>query len=260
MSTQPRQPQGIPAGGQFRDKEHREAPVTLTPGTLDPVAVDAIAADTGIEARDLQRLHTDLVKAGATRHSPELQAIVARWRDEELTCNRGSADIGGYAIKRAATHLLELGETGTFVPGPRLRGYELEAMTASEMGPEDAADWVTSQAQHRINPVIGWLRWDAGDEAKTEKHLESLDRRIGLLGQDVAHRFAHRPTPDAVEEAMHQEWHSDQCGCDLPGDTCSSFGEHWRGSWSIPNVHHVFEVMQRLENQAAAAAPRPSAN
>lgn len=260
MSTQPRQPQGIPAGGQFRDKEHREATVTLAPGVLDPGGVEAISADSGIELRELKRLHADLIQAGATRHNPELDAVVARWRDEELTCNRGSIDASGYTIKRAAIHLLELGEKGSFTPARHLRSYELEAKTASEMSPEDVADWVTGRAQHRINPVLGWMQLDAGDEEKTRQHREALGRRIGLVGQDVAHRLAHRPTPEAVEEAMHHEWHQDQCGCDLPGDTCGSFGENWRGAWSIPNVHHVFEVMQRLENQAAAASPRPPAN
>lgn len=260
MSPQPRHPQGIPAGGQFRDKEHREASVSLTPEVLDQGALEAIAADSGIEVRDLQRLHRDLVEAGARSHGPELEGVVARWRDEELTCNRGSTDATGYTLKRAAIHLLEVCEKGSFTPARHLRSYELDAMTASEMTRDDVSDWVTGRANHRINPVLGWMQPDAGDEEKTEQHRQALDRRIGLLGQDVAHRLAHRPTPDAVEEAMHQEWHQDQCGCDLPGDTCGSFGENWRGAWSIPNVHHVFEVMQRLENQAAAASPRPPAN
>jgi hypothetical protein len=260
MSIQPRHPQGIPSGGQFRDKEHGEAPVTLQPGALPLEALQAIATDSGLELRDLQRLHRDLVEAGATPHSRELDVVVARWRDEELTCNRGSTDASGYTIKRAARHLLELGETGTFTSARHIRSYELETMAASEMSPQDAADWTVGQANHRINPVIGWLALDAGDQAKTAKHHEALQRRIGLLGQDVARKLAHRPTPEAVEEAMHQEWHSDQCGCDRPDDVCATFGEHWRGSWSIPNVHHVFEVMQRLENQAADASPRPPAN
>lgn len=260
MSSQPRQPQGVPTGGQFRDKEHGEAPVTLQTGALPPEPLHAIAADSGLETRDLQRLHRELIEAGARPHSRELDVVVARWRDEELTCNRGSTDASGYTINRAARHLLELGDKGSYTPSRHTRSSELETMTASEMSPQDAADWMTGQASHRINPVIGWLNLDAGDQAKTEKHHESLRRRINLLGQDVARKLAHRPTPEAVEEAMHQEWHQDQCGCDRPGDVCHTFGEHWRGSWSIPNVHHVFEVMQRLENQAADASPRPPAN
>jgi hypothetical protein len=260
MSTQHRQPQGIPAGGQFRDKEHSEAQVTLQQGTLPLEVLDAIAADSGIEVRDLRRLHEELLKEASGPHSDELNVIVARWRDEELTCNRGSTDATGYEIKRAATHLLAAGETGSFIPSRRLRSYELEEMAGPEMAPDDVTDWVTGQAQHRISPVAGWLIMDAGDPVKREMHLESLDRRIGLLGADVARRLAHRPSPEAVEEAMHQEWHQDQCGCDRPEDVCHTYGEHWRGQWGIPNVHHVFEVMQRLENQAAAASPRPPAN
>lgn len=64
--------------------------------------------------------------------------------------------------------------------------------------PDQIREWVTSQANHHISPVIGWIRRDAAKGNDTSGHVASFHERVELLAVDVADRFT------AVPEALQQ--------------------------------------------------------
>lgn len=79
-----------------------------------------------------------------------------------------------------------------------------------------------------------------GEQAHSEPDLE-----LGAPG-GPAHLLGGF-TADQVEARMQDEWHQDQCACNLVNDECLTDGRNWRGRAGIPNVHAVFETIHEME-------------
>lgn len=99
--------------------------------------------------------------------------------------------IGQYAEVRHAEPNLSLGTT------------DVEHMPAGDMSQDDIRKWVASRATHNLYPVMGWVQMDAADGKDISRHMDSFDKRIGLLADDVAERFA--STPPGLTERTDAE-------------------------------------------------------
>lgn len=70
---------------------------------------------------------------------------------------------------------------------------DVEHMPAGDMNGDDIRKWVSSRATHNLYPVMGWVQMDAADGKDISVHMDSFDKRVGRLADDVAERFASTP-------------------------------------------------------------------
>ncbi|MBG0738835.1 hypothetical protein IV500_05295 [Paeniglutamicibacter antarcticus] len=130
------------------------------------------------------------------------------------------------------------------------------------MSREETVDFIRGEIYHHISPVIGALRMNARQGvADTDKALLNDWRVSAAKAAEAIAKRSTIPAPtldgftaEQVEDQMAKDTHEDLCGCALANDGCAtpSYGPDWRSRMGVPNVHGMFDALEKMAATRAA--------
>lgn len=211
-----------------------------------------------IPAQEIRHCYGKISEAAANGKDEREEEIT--WCSDFLNTNRANVTYIERQMKAAD-------------PGPRRldpfydKLARIENTPIDELEEEELAYLVTAEANHNLNPAIGWIRGHREDFDEHERVVASLQERMKKVGPEVARKLFDQKQPvdewglprikgftaDDVEAHLQDEQHQNLCACILKDNICATYGEGWRGKTAVANVHAVFEAMTEM---AAARSQR----